>query len=94
MQHDNVPNDWKRLLDAAAAAYEAGIPLRPQVPARPLGLLTGLQTFNAFHTGRRTSRPPRAPTATSTPWWPRCVTRRPGARSSTNPIRPTIGCRT
>ena len=50
MQHDNVPNDWKRLLDAAAAAYEAGIPLRPQVPARPLGLLTGLQTFNAFHT--------------------------------------------
>ncbi|RDI16970.1 N-acyl-D-aspartate/D-glutamate deacylase [Rhodococcus sp. AG1013] len=50
MQHDAAPDDWKRLLDLAAGAYEAGIPLRPQVPARPLGLLTGLQTFNAFST--------------------------------------------
>ncbi|GAB2655545.1 amidohydrolase family protein [Prescottella soli] len=50
LQHDGAPDDWKRLLDLAAAAYESGIPLRPQVSARPLGLLTGLQTFNAFNT--------------------------------------------
>ncbi|MDH6280934.1 N-acyl-D-amino-acid deacylase family protein [Prescottella agglutinans] len=50
LQHDGAPDDWKRLLDLSAAAYESGIPLRPQVSARPLGLLTGLQTFNPFTT--------------------------------------------
>ncbi|WP_430331215.1 N-acyl-D-amino-acid deacylase family protein [Rhodococcus sp. ACT016] len=50
LQHDGAPDDWKRLLDLAAAVYESGIPLRPQVSARPLGLLTGLQTFNPFNT--------------------------------------------
>ncbi|MCL2534883.1 MAG: amidohydrolase family protein [Nocardiaceae bacterium] len=50
LQHDGAPDDWKRLLDLSAAAYESGIPLRPQVSARPLGLLTGLQTFNPFNT--------------------------------------------
>ncbi len=50
LQHDGAPDDWKRLLDLAATSYESGIPLRPQVSARPLGLLTGLQTFNAFNT--------------------------------------------
>jgi len=50
LQHDGAPDDWKRLLDLAASAHESGLPLRPQVSARPLGLLTGLQTFNAFNT--------------------------------------------
>ncbi|QLY32837.1 N-acyl-D-amino-acid deacylase family protein [Nocardia huaxiensis] len=48
LQHDGAPDDWKRLLDTAGRAFEAGVPLRPQVSARPLGLLTGLQTFNPF----------------------------------------------
>ncbi|MFE3258339.1 amidohydrolase family protein [Nocardia sp. NPDC059091] len=48
LQHDGAPDDWKRLLDAAAAAFDSGIPVRPQVSARPLGLLIGLQTFNPF----------------------------------------------
>ncbi|MGW4533061.1 hypothetical protein ACWEOI_19125 [Nocardia sp. NPDC004340] len=48
LQHDGAPDDWKRLLDTAGAAFEQGIPIRPQVSARPLGLLIGLQTFNPF----------------------------------------------
>ncbi|MBL1076165.1 amidohydrolase family protein [Nocardia sp. 2] len=48
LQHDGAPDDWKRLLDTAGRAFEAGVPLRPQVSARPLGLLTGLQTFHPF----------------------------------------------
>ncbi|MFE3989297.1 amidohydrolase family protein [Nocardia tengchongensis] len=48
LQHDGAPDDWKRLLDSSAAAFDAGIPIRPQVSARPLGLLIGLQTFNPF----------------------------------------------
>ncbi|MFE3800232.1 N-acyl-D-amino-acid deacylase family protein [Nocardia tengchongensis] len=48
LQHDGAPDDWKRLLDSSAAAFDAGIPVRPQVSARPLGLLIGLQTFNPF----------------------------------------------
>ncbi|GAB2448567.1 N-acyl-D-amino-acid deacylase family protein [Nocardia tengchongensis] len=48
LQHDGAPDDWKRLLDSSAAAFDNGIPVRPQVSARPLGLLIGLQTFNPF----------------------------------------------
>jgi N-acyl-D-amino-acid deacylase len=46
VQHDLVPDDWKRLLDLAGKAFDAGIPLRPQVTGRPIGLLMGLQTFH------------------------------------------------
>ncbi|MEV6767073.1 amidohydrolase family protein [Nocardia sp. NPDC051030] len=48
LQHDGAPDDWKRLLDAAGKVFESGVPLRPQVSSRPLGLLIGLQTFNPF----------------------------------------------
>jgi N-acyl-D-amino-acid deacylase len=50
VQHDLVPDDWKRLLDLAGTAFEAGIPLRPQVTGRPIGLLMGLQTFHPLST--------------------------------------------
>ena len=46
LQHDLAPDDWKRLLDLAGDAARDGIPLRPQVAGRPLGLLIGLQTFH------------------------------------------------
>ncbi len=48
IQHDIQPDQWKRLLDLAGAAYDDGVPIRPQVAGRPLGLLLGLQTFHPF----------------------------------------------
>ena len=50
VQHDLAPDDWKRLLDLAGAAFDQGIPLRPQVTGRPIGLLMGLQTFHPLST--------------------------------------------
>jgi N-acyl-D-aspartate/D-glutamate deacylase len=44
VQHDIAPDDWRRLLDLAADAAAQGVPLRPQVAGRPVGLLLGLQT--------------------------------------------------
>ena len=50
VQHDIAPDDWHRLLDAGAAAADAGIPLHPQVTGRPVGLVLGLQTRHPlFH---------------------------------------------
>jgi N-acyl-D-aspartate/D-glutamate deacylase len=50
VQHDIAPDDWKRLLDLAGAAADDGIPLRPQVTGRPVGLVLGLQTRHPlFH---------------------------------------------
>jgi len=48
IQHDLDPDQWKRMLDLAEEAYEDGVPIRPQVAGRPLGLLLGLQTFHPF----------------------------------------------
>jgi len=48
LQHDMDPEQWKRMLELAAEAYERGVPIRPQVAGRPLGLLMGLQTFHAL----------------------------------------------
>jgi len=49
VQHDVAPDDWKRLLDLASAAVDDGVPLRPQVTGRPIGLLLGLQTFHPLN---------------------------------------------
>ena len=50
VQHDVASDDWKRLLDRAGEAAEAGVPLRPQVTGRPVGLVLGLQTRHPmFH---------------------------------------------
>jgi len=48
LQHDIQPDQWKRMLDLAGEAYHEGVPIRPQVAGRPLGLLLGLQTFHPF----------------------------------------------
>jgi N-acyl-D-aspartate/D-glutamate deacylase len=45
-QHDLAPHQWRRILDLALDAYDGGVPMRPQVAGRPLGLLLGLQTFH------------------------------------------------
>jgi N-acyl-D-aspartate/D-glutamate deacylase len=46
LQHDYDPDQWKKMLDLAGEAYDEGVPIRPQVAGRPLGLLLGLQTFH------------------------------------------------
>jgi N-acyl-D-amino-acid deacylase len=46
IQHDHDPDQWKRMLDLALEVHEQGVPIRPQVAGRPLGLLLGLQTFH------------------------------------------------
>ena len=50
VQHDVVPDDWKRLLDVASEAYADGVPLRPQITGRPIGLMLGLQGIHPFRT--------------------------------------------
>ncbi len=48
IQHDLDPDQWKRMLDLVIEVYDAGVPIRPQVAGRPLGLLLGLQTFHGL----------------------------------------------
>jgi len=48
IQHDFDPDQWKKMLDLASEVFDEGVPIRPQVAGRPLGLLLGLQTFNPF----------------------------------------------
>lgn len=48
IQHDLDPDQWSKMLDLATEAYDEGVPVRPQVAGRPLGLLLGLQTFHPF----------------------------------------------
>jgi N-acyl-D-aspartate/D-glutamate deacylase len=50
LQHDVAPRDWERQLEFAAEADAEGIPLRPQITGRPIGMLLGLQGFNPFRT--------------------------------------------
>jgi N-acyl-D-aspartate/D-glutamate deacylase len=47
-QHDIAPDQWKDQLELALEAWDAGVPIRPQIAGRPTGLLLGLQTFHAF----------------------------------------------
>ncbi len=55
-QHDLDPDQWKKMLDLAGEAFDEGVPVRPQVAGRPLGLLLGLQTFHPLR-----QRPSYAP---------------------------------
>jgi N-acyl-D-aspartate/D-glutamate deacylase len=56
LQHDVDPDQWKKMLDLATEAYDEGVPIRPQIAGRPLGLLLGLQTFHPL--SRRPSYAP------------------------------------
>jgi N-acyl-D-amino-acid deacylase len=56
LQHDFDPDQWKKMLDLATEAYDEGVPIRPQIAGRPLGLLLGLQTFHPL--SRRPSYAP------------------------------------
>ena len=48
LQHDIAPDDWRRLLDIIGVVASDGVPLRPQITGRPIGMLLGLQGFNPF----------------------------------------------
>ena len=45
-QNNNDPTAWKDLLDACDRAVSAGASVRPQVHARTVSLLLGMQTFH------------------------------------------------
>jgi N-acyl-D-aspartate/D-glutamate deacylase len=48
IQHDLDPDQWRKMLDLVGEVYDRGLPIRPQIAGRPLGLLLGLQTFHAL----------------------------------------------
>ena len=49
LQVDPAPNLWREMMDASLAALEDGADIRPQVPGRPTGLLTGhFTTYSLF----------------------------------------------
>lgn len=49
VQHDADPHAWRHLLDLAAEARQAGVPIFPQVHTRSPAILVGLGTrFNPF----------------------------------------------
>lgn len=48
LQVDSAPDLWRDLLDESAAAHAEGVPLVPQVPGRPTGLVSGLETTYSF----------------------------------------------
>lgn len=47
-QNNADPDQWRKLLDLAAQAVAAGVPVRPQVTARTVSSLLGFQTFHPF----------------------------------------------
>ncbi len=48
IQVDAAPHLWRELMDASAAAYQAGSRLYPQVAARPFGMLVGFPGNHPF----------------------------------------------
>ena len=90
LQHDFDPDQWKKMLDLATEAHDEGVPVRPQVAGRPLGLLLGLQTFHPLH--RRPSFEPllELPLDEKVE---RCATRSCGRRSSPRARLPTTAWR-
>jgi N-acyl-D-aspartate/D-glutamate deacylase len=47
-QNDHDPQSWREMLDLCAEAAADGADVRPQVAARPVTLLLGLQNFHPF----------------------------------------------
>ncbi|NLA36513.1 MAG: amidohydrolase family protein [Actinobacteria bacterium] len=47
-QNDHDPDAWRTMLDLSAKAAADGAAVHPQVAARPINLLLGLQTFHPF----------------------------------------------
>ncbi|GAA3384047.1 N-acyl-D-amino-acid deacylase family protein [Cryptosporangium minutisporangium] len=48
VQVDAAPDQWRELMEASAAAFEAGAALYPQIAARPFGMLIGFAGHHAF----------------------------------------------
>ena len=80
LQHDFDPDQWKKMLDLATEAYDEGVPIRPQIAGRPLGLLLGLQTFHPL--SRPAELRSRSTRCRSTRRWRRCATPTCGRASS------------
>jgi len=48
VQNPDYPDTWREYLEASAKENESGSNLRPQVSSRPIGFVTGLQTYHMF----------------------------------------------
>ncbi len=48
LQNEAEPELWRELLQQSIEAADAGAQLRPQIAARPFGLMIGLETHHAF----------------------------------------------
>ena len=48
LQNQTEPELWRELMTESIAAADEGAQLRPQIAARPFGLMIGLQTHHAF----------------------------------------------
>ena len=47
-QNGDRPDQWRNCLDIVERANESGLVLRPQVPSRPIGLVTSLRSYHMF----------------------------------------------
>lgn len=48
VQNTDYPDDWREFLKGSAEENAKGSNLRPQVASRPIGFVTGLQTYHMF----------------------------------------------
>ncbi|MGI9329044.1 MAG: N-acyl-D-amino-acid deacylase family protein [Pseudomonadales bacterium] len=48
VQNGDRPEEWRDCLDIVAKANDEGLTLRPQVPSRPIGLVTSLRSYHMF----------------------------------------------
>ena len=48
VQNSDYPDDWREFLKGSAEENAKGSNLRPQVASRPIGFVTGLQTYHMF----------------------------------------------
>ncbi len=48
VQNGNRPDQWRNCLDIVERANASGLTLRPQVPGRPIGLVSSLRSYHMF----------------------------------------------
>ena len=46
--HNHAPQEWRQMIDASVSAGGRGLPIRPQVAARGVGLLLALDGYHIF----------------------------------------------
>jgi len=90
-QPDWVPDRWREMQAWVSECVAAGLPLKTQVAARPIGLLQGLTaSVNRSSPARATAR---WPICRWRNWSTRCATRSAGSGSSSSTRKSLAGRR-